>query len=172
LGKKTINQQDHNAIFSLTLCTMKVKLGSNVQRILLVKPVAEGESVRKLFEDSVINGMNLPNRFVRSATWEGMATDEGAVTPKLIETMAALARGGVGLIIGSHAYVWPDGKASPWQLGIYNDELVPGLQEMTAAVHACGGRIIAQLAHAGCFTSAQLTGQPPLVVSDFDELSG
>ncbi|MBW2648997.1 MAG: NADH:flavin oxidoreductase, partial [Deltaproteobacteria bacterium] len=124
----------------------------------------------KLFEDSAINGMNLPNRFVRSATWEGMAADDGAVTPKLIETMAALARGGVGLIIGGHAYVRPEGKASPWQLGIYTDELVPGLQEMTAAVHACGGRIIAQLAHAGCFTSAQLTRQPPLVVSDFDGL--
>ncbi|MBW2544485.1 MAG: NADH:flavin oxidoreductase [Deltaproteobacteria bacterium] len=125
----------------------------------------------KLFENSVINGMNLPNRFVRSATWEGMAADDGAVTPKLIETMAALARGGVGLIISSHAYIRPEGQGSPWQLGIYNDELVPGLQEMTAEVHACGGRIIAQLAHAGCFTSTQLTGQPPLAVSDFDELT-
>ncbi|MBW2638255.1 MAG: NADH:flavin oxidoreductase, partial [Deltaproteobacteria bacterium] len=127
--------------------------------------------MRKLFEDSMINGMNLPNRFVRSATWEGMATDHGAVTPKLIDTMAALAAGGVGLIITGHAYVRPEGKASPWQLGIYKDELVSGLRKMTAAVHACGGRIIAQLAHAGCFTSAQLTGQPPLVVSDFNELA-
>ncbi len=133
--------------------------------------VAEGKNMSKLFENSVINGMNLPNRFVRSATWEGMAADDGAVTPKLIGTMTALARGGVGLIIGGHAYVRPDGKASPWQLGIYKDELVPGLQELATAVHACGGRIVAQLAHAGCFTSAQLTGQPPLVVSNFDELT-
>ncbi len=126
--------------------------------------------MNKLFEDSVINGMSLPNRFVRSATWEGMAADDGTATLKLIETMVALARGGVGLIISGHAYIRPEGKASPWQLGIYNDELIPGLQEMTAAVHACEGRIIAQLAHAGCFTSAQLTGHLPLVVSDFDEL--
>jgi len=126
----------------------------------------------KLFENSTINRMNLPNHFIRSATWEGMATDDGAVTPKLTETMTALAKGGVGLIISGHAYVRTEGKASLRQLGIYNDEFVPGLQEMTAAVHACDGRIIAQLAHAGCFTSAQLTGQPPLVVSDFDELSG
>jgi len=126
--------------------------------------------MHKLFEDSTINGMNLPNRFVRSATWEGMATDHGAVTPQLIDTMTALAAGGVGLIITGHAYVRPEGKASPWQLGIYKDELVPGLREMTTAVHACGGRIIAQLAHAGCFTSAQLTGQPPLAVSDFNGL--
>jgi 2,4-dienoyl-CoA reductase-like NADH-dependent reductase (Old Yellow Enzyme family) len=29
----------------------------------------------KLFEPSEINGMKLANRFVRSATWAGLATD-------------------------------------------------------------------------------------------------
>ena len=76
----------------------------------------------KLFEPSSINGIELSNRFVRSATWEGMATDDGAVTPKLTETLVALARGGVGLIMTSHAYVLPEGQAGPWQLGIYKDE--------------------------------------------------
>ena len=68
----------------------------------------------KLFEKSALRGMQLANRFVRSATWEGMAADDGAVTPKLIETMNALAKGGVGLIISSHTYVRPEGKAGPW----------------------------------------------------------
>ena len=47
---------------------------------------------------SMINNIKLSNRFVRSTTWEGMSTNEGVVTPKLIETMTALARGDVGLI--------------------------------------------------------------------------
>ena len=42
--------------------------------------------------------MVLSNRFVRSATWEGMATDSGASTSKLVDLMARLAAGGVGLI--------------------------------------------------------------------------
>lgn len=50
----------------------------------------------KLFETTEISGMKLRNRFVRSATWEGMASPEGAVTPKLIDTMAALARAAWG----------------------------------------------------------------------------
>ncbi len=75
----------------------------------------------KLFERSVINRMELSNRFVRSATWEGMAAEDGSVTPKLTEILVALARGGVGLIITSHAYVLPEGQAGPWQLGIYKD---------------------------------------------------
>jgi 2,4-dienoyl-CoA reductase-like NADH-dependent reductase (Old Yellow Enzyme family) len=125
----------------------------------------------RLFERSAINGMELANRFVRSATWEGMASGDGAVTPKLIETMAAFASGGVGLIISSHAYVSPEGKASGWQLGIYKDELIDGLSAVTAAVHESGGKIAAQLAHAGNFAAEQLTGQPPLVVSDFEGLA-
>jgi len=124
-----------------------------------------------LFESGEINGMKLRNRFVRSATWEGMASPEGAVTPKLIETMALLAKGGVGLIISSHAYVRPEGQATPWQIGVYEDRLIAGLREMTAAVHEAGGRIVLQLAHAGHFAAENLTGTPPLVVSDYEGLA-
>jgi len=120
----------------------------------------------KLFESSEINGMKLSNRFVRSATWEGMAADDGACTPKLVDLMAALAQGGVGLIVSSHAYVSPEGQAGPWQLGIHRDELVPGLEAMTKAVHDKGGKIVMQLAHAGYFSFAKLTGQTPMAPSD------
>ncbi|MFO7599759.1 MAG: NADH:flavin oxidoreductase, partial [Candidatus Desulfacyla sp.] len=71
----------------------------------------------KLFEPGTIHGMGLSNRFVRSATWEGMAAGDGAVTPKLIETMVALAKGGVGMIISSHAYIRREGQAGRWQIG-------------------------------------------------------
>ena len=42
----------------------------------------------KLFESSAINGMALSNRFVRAATWEGMADDTGAPTQKLIKAIS------------------------------------------------------------------------------------
>jgi len=119
----------------------------------------------KLFEATEINGMQLSNRFVRSATWEGVAADDGACTPQLIDMMAALAEGGVGLIITSHAYVSPEGQAGPWQLGIYRDELVPGFESMTKAVHDKGGKIVMQLAHAGYFAAAKLIGQTPMAPS-------
>ncbi|OPY14838.1 MAG: NADH oxidase [Syntrophus sp. PtaB.Bin138] len=127
--------------------------------------------MKTLFEASRINGMELPNRFVRSATWEGMATAEGEVTPRLIETMTRLARGGVGLIVSSHTYVSPEGQATPWQLGIYKDELIPGLKKMAEAVHECGGRIVLQLAHAGAFAVESLRDHPPLAVSNDEGLA-
>ena len=124
-----------------------------------------------LFKSSTINNMQLANRFIRSATWEGMATEDGRVTPNLIDTMTALADGGVGLIISGHAYVTPVGQASPWQLGIYDDSLTVGLRSMTDAVHRAGGRIVAQLAHAGHFALEKAIGTAPVVASDFDGLA-
>jgi len=125
----------------------------------------------KLFEPTEINGLKLPNRFVRSATWEGMAEDDGAVTPKLIDLMARLAKGQVGLIISSHAYIKPEGQAGLKQLGVYKDELVGGLRLMAQSVHESGGRIVLQLAHAGYFANAKLSGQVPMAVSQVEGIS-
>jgi len=126
----------------------------------------------KLFEPTVINAMTLSNRFVRSATWEGMATEDGASTAKLTDLLVNLAEGGVGLIITGHAYVRQDGQAGPWQLGVYKDELISGLQAMTDAVHAGGGKVAIQLNHAGIFANPELTGQVPLAPSNMEGFAG
>ena len=122
----------------------------------------------RLFEKTKINTLELSNRFVRSATWEGLADDNGAVTPKLIDTMTELAKGGVGMIITGHTFVSLEGQATPRQLGVYTDDLVKGLGEMTKAVHDCGGKIVLQLAHAGNFAAEQIVKTTPLVPSNFE----
>ncbi len=126
----------------------------------------------KLFTESTLNGLSLKNRFVRAATWEGLADPTGKATPRLIEMMVELALGGVGLIISSHAYVSSEGLGTPWQLGAYKDELIPKLKEMTTAVHANGGKICLQLAHAGQHAEVELTGMPALAVAANDHAAG
>ncbi len=128
--------------------------------------------MRSLFESSTINGMVMKNRFVRAATWEGLADEEGGVTPKLAGMMSALAEGGVGLIITSHCFVSPDGKASRAQTGMHEDRLMEGHRRMTDGVHAAGGKIAAQISHAGNFADSALTGNPPFVASSFEGLGG
>ena len=124
-----------------------------------------------LFEKTVINKLELPNRFVRSATWMGMGEDDGQTTQKLIKTMTNLADGNVGLIISGHLNITPEGKASLLQAGIYDNKHIPGLKEMTNAVHKHSGKIIAQLAHAGTFAIDELIDEKPFAVSVFDGLS-
>ena len=115
-----------------------------------------------LFEPTAIGELNLKNRFVRSATWEGLAQQDGSASGKLAEMMAELARNEVGLIITGYAYVAPEGQSGPWQLAACDDKFQPGLERLARAVHAAGGKIALQLVHAGKFSSAELTGQPPL----------
>lgn len=115
-----------------------------------------------LFETTTIKSLMLPNRFVRSATWEGLAADDGSVTPRLIDVAVKLAQGGVGLIISGHAYVSKEGQAGSWQLGAHSDTLIPGLAEMVRAVHDCGGKIAIQLAHAGSKAASRLSGLEPI----------
>lgn len=114
----------------------------------------------KPFESLSIKSLTLPNRFVRSATWEGLAAQDGSVTDELIGRMVELARGEVGLIISGHAFVSREGQAGPRQLGAYDDKLEPGLASMARAVHQAGGRIALQLAHAGQQANPKLSGLP------------
>ncbi len=122
----------------------------------------------KLFETTKINGMTLRNRFGRSATWEGMADEDGSCSSKMVELMRNLAKGGVGLIITGHAHVLANGQASPFQTGLYTDDHIPGLRQVTDAVHDEAGKIVLQIAHAGCQALQRFTGTEPVGPSVFE----
>jgi len=122
-----------------------------------------------LFEKSQINGMVLSNRFVRSATWTGMATDGGACTPRLIELVGELSAGGVGLIITGHAYVRKDGQHAPRQLGIHEDALIPGLRDLVRSAHDHDRKIVVQLGYGGAYLSKSRVGK--MFVQDFQALA-
>jgi 2,4-dienoyl-CoA reductase-like NADH-dependent reductase (Old Yellow Enzyme family) len=109
--------------------------------------------------------MTLPNRLVRSATWEGMCEPDGRPTKKLAECYSDLAKGEVGLIISSYTFVRPDGKQFPGQMGLYSDSFSAEMKELTAAVHAHGGKICLQLVHAGGQTNSKAIGTRPLAPS-------
>ena len=113
--------------------------------------------MEKLFETTKINHMELKNRFVRSATWEGMANPDGSCSGELTDLMVELAKGQVGLVISSHAYVNERGQAGIRQLGIHDDGLIDSYKNMVKKVHDEGSKIILQIAHAGCRAFTQIT---------------
>lgn len=105
--------------------------------------------MKTLYDKTAINGMELRNRFVRSATWEGMCDEHGRPSPKLAQCYRQLAHGGVGLIITGYTFVRPDGKQTRGSLGAQNDDLAPQLSELAEAVHQEGGKLCMQLVHTG-----------------------
>ena len=101
-----------------------------------------------LFEPTKIKNMDLRNRFVRSATYDGCAED-GYVTDKQVNLYSTLSEGGVGLIITGITYVHDSGEFSKFQNSITGDEFIDGLKRLTSAVHQWGAKILLQLFHAG-----------------------
>ncbi len=128
--------------------------------------------MKQMFDATNLKSIALRNRTVRSATWEGAGTADGDSTDKLNAMMADLAAGQVGLIISSHAYVMSIGKASPQQIGIEHDGRIASLTTMTDAVHAAGGAIVCQLAHAGGETAHELAGGVALAPSPMQNEKG
>jgi 2,4-dienoyl-CoA reductase-like NADH-dependent reductase (Old Yellow Enzyme family) len=105
--------------------------------------------VSGLFEPGRVGPVETRNRFVRAGTSETMAGPGGEVTPALLALYETLARNEVGLVFTGHLFCDRRGRYAPRQTGIHDDRLVAGLRELTDAVHRHGGRIFAQLAHAG-----------------------
>lgn len=111
----------------------------------------------ELFETTVINGMTLRNRFVRSATWLGAANPDGSCTQKLIDATSESARHGIGLVITGYGYVTADGQAAPFQFAANSDENIPDLTRLAGAVHEAGAPVALQIMHGGLMSIEHLT---------------
>ncbi len=104
----------------------------------------------KLLEPGRIGGMELRNRIIMAPMGTGYATAEGFVTQRLKDYYEERARGGAALIITGVLSVDPTGgRCESEQKSIAHDRYIPGLVELTEAIHKHGARIAAQIQHAG-----------------------
>ncbi len=115
-----------------------------------------------LFSPLKVGNLELLNRLVCSATYEGMAKKNGEVRDELIKKYVTLAKGDVGLSITGMMYVQPSGRCYKYQTGIHNDSMTKGLNKLVDAVHQEGGKIVFQIAHGGRQTTKSMAGQTPL----------
>lgn len=120
--------------------------------------MSQTEDVSILFTSVKIGPVTVPNRFVRSATHDFLASEDGSITPAQVGLYGSLAEGEVGLVISGHAYVHPGGKASPRQIAAYDDRFLAGLAGLAEAVHRFPSRVFLQIAHAGRQTKEKLCG--------------
>lgn len=106
-----------------------------------------------LFTETHIGKMTLKNRFIRSATWENMATDDGHMTDKLYDIYEELAKGDVGLIVTGYANIVVEEKPNAGMMGMYNDSFIAEYQKLTELVHKYDSKIAMQLAYGGTKTT-------------------
>lgn len=122
-------------------------------------------SFHTLFSQGRIGTMTLKNRLVMPPMVRNYADARGRVTPRYVDHIERVARGGIGMMILEASFIRPDGKGFVNELGIHSDAMVPGLRKLAAAAHRHGAKIGIQLYHAGRQTSAKTTGRQPVAPS-------
>jgi len=101
---------------------------------------------------------------IRSATFEGMADENGVPTQAYQTLYENLAKNGVRHIITGITYISRQGRAMyPGQAGLDDAGKIEAYKKTTAAVHAHNAKIYAQIGHAGRATAN--TGQTIVGVS-------
>jgi 2,4-dienoyl-CoA reductase-like NADH-dependent reductase (Old Yellow Enzyme family) len=118
-----------------------------------------------LFEPKKISTLEIKNRFVFSAVYEGMALENGEITDDIVKRYQNAAKGQVGLVIPGYFYVHASGRAMKYQSGIHQDNMIPGIRRLVEAVHEHDSKIILQLVHAGMQTEKKFIGEVPLAPS-------
>ena len=117
----------------------------------------------KLFTPYRLGPVTLRNRTVRSAAFESMGRDFGP-SEELKNYHVSVARGGVGMTTVAYAAVCRSGLSFRKQLWL-RPEIVPGLRDLTDAVHREGAACGIQIGHCGNMTHLTSAGQIPIGAS-------
>lgn len=107
----------------------------------------------KLFSPLQLGELSLSNRLVVAPMTRISAADDGSPTPRMASYYRAFADGGFGLVITEGIYtdrLYAQGYLN--QPGLTNAVQAEAWRPVIDGVHAAGGRIVAQLMHAGALS--------------------
>lgn len=116
----------------------------------------------KVFEPMKIGKLELKNRMVVSAMVTNYCKADGLATEKFIAYHERKAQGGWGLIITEDYKINPTAGGFQDLPGLWDDAQIASHKKLTKRVHQAGGKIAAQIYHAGRETSSQVTGEQPV----------
>lgn len=102
--------------------------------------------MKTLFDETIMGGIHMKNRLVRSATGENLADPGGHIPEDLLDIYQGLAKGGTGLIITSFTSVAPVDHFNDGLLRLHDDGLIPEYGHLVDEVHKYGATIMPQLA--------------------------
>lgn len=116
-----------------------------------------------LFTPGKIGPLTLRNRTIRSAAFESMCPGNKP-SKELLDYHHSVAAGGIGMTTVAYAAVTRSGLSFDRQLWM-RPEIVPGLRELTDAVHREGAAVSIQLGHCGNMSHKAICGETPVGAS-------
>jgi 2,4-dienoyl-CoA reductase-like NADH-dependent reductase (Old Yellow Enzyme family) len=117
-----------------------------------------------LFDPIDLGAIAAPNRILMAPLTRGRAQRDHVPTAIMVDYYRQ--RASAGLIISEATGISQEGLGWPFAPGLWNDAQVEGWKPVTEAVHAAGGRIIAQLWHMGRIVHSSFNdGKAPVSAS-------
>ncbi|RHW28326.1 alkene reductase [Nocardioides immobilis] len=107
-----------------------------------------------------LGSLTLPNRIVMAPMTRARATEDGLPVASMATYYAQRAT--AGLIVSEGMYPSAASQSNPNAPGIHSDAQVAAWRPVTAAVHANGGRIFAQIMHGGRVVHPETAGHHPV----------
>ncbi len=113
------------------------------------------------FKPAALSGIQLKNRFMKAATFEGM-TPDGIPGPRLRDFHMGIASGGVGLTTLSYCTTEPDGRIMDSMMWLH-DGIEDELRSLILELQSTGVKVSGQVTHCGHFSQNKdlRRGQPP-----------
>ena len=102
--------------------------------------------MKQVFENVRLCGLAMKNRLIRSATWEGIAGQDGSVTEEAYEIYDELVKGGVGAIITGFTSVALHDYYFGGMMRLCEDVLIPQYKRLVDIIHSHSIPVITQLA--------------------------
>lgn len=120
---------------------------------------------RGLFEPLQLGALHLANRLAVAPMTRVSASREGLATPRMAAYYGAFAQGGFGLVITEGAYTDAShAQGYLLQPGLADTAQRDAWRPVVQGVQAQGGRIVAQLMHAGALSQSLASTRAPSAV--------
>jgi N-ethylmaleimide reductase len=123
-----------------------------------------------LFTPLTLGALELPNRLVMAPLTRMRSGVHGI--PGALNIEHYRQRATLGLIVTEGVYPDQAGQGFPGQPGLVTDEQIDGWAKVADAVHAAGGRIVAQVMHAGRVTHPETNGGREVVAPSAIAIQG
>ncbi|MGA8595034.1 MAG: alkene reductase [Bryobacteraceae bacterium] len=143
---------------------------ASFQEVGSPKVIRSPEPSQPLLTPYQMGDLRLPNRVIMAPLTRMRANPDDHV-PTILQAEYYAQRASAGLIIAEATAISPEGFGWADTPGLWSEEQIRGWSRVTDAVHAAGGRIIAQLWHTGAMSHPELrNGLQPVSASDVNPL--
>jgi len=121
--------------------------------------------LKELLKPGLIKNQVIKNRVSLAPMERGYANMDGSISQRYIDYLVERAKNGVGMMNVESTYIDAKQRGRLYQVGLYDDSLIPSHRRLTDEIHRYGTKIVAEIQHPGRQAGAIVNGVQPVAPS-------